>query len=122
MHPQTNKTALLVEDELFIVLELEETLQKLGYGDVAVFSSVELALSWLSTSTPDIAIIDYHLKDDVADKLIRTLVEASVPTVIYSGHSLDPDTEHGILSECEWLTKPADERMLAAAIARAYGF
>ncbi len=111
-------TALVVEDELFIVLELEDILLELGYGKVDTFSDSNAALSWLEHSKPAIAIVDYHLKGGNAETLIAALVEAKVPTVIYSGRSYDPQTDNQALSTCEWLMKPADEQMLAAAIAR----
>ncbi|MBB3965392.1 response regulator [Rhizobium metallidurans] len=121
MNAQDKKTALIVEDELFIVLELEETLQELGYDEVVTFSKIDAAMSWLKSVAPAIAIIDYHLKDEIADELIRTLADLTVPTVVYSGRSPDPDADNDMLKACEWLTKPADQRMLAMAITRACG-
>jgi len=121
MNAQENKTALIVEDELFIVLELEETLQELGYDEVVTFSEVGPTMSWLRCAIPHIAIIDYHLKGEIADDLIQALTGLDIPIVIYSGRSLDLDADSDILRACEWLAKPADERMLATAIARACG-
>lgn len=113
--------ALIVEDELFIVLELEDVLIELGYGAVEAFSDAGAALVWLKHAKPTIAVIDYHLKGDTAENLVAVLAEAKIPTVIYSGRSYDPQTDGEALATCEWLMKPADDTMLAAAIARASG-
>ncbi len=121
MNANQTKTALIVEDELLIVLELEETLRELGYKEVVTFSKVGAAMAWLQHGLPDIAITDYHLKSDVADELILALATSAVPIVVYSGRLLDPDADSDVLKACEWLTKPADEQMLAAAISRACG-
>ncbi|QFY61111.1 response regulator [Rhizobium grahamii] len=120
MKGSDGNAALIVEDELFIVLELEDILLEMGYGKVNAFSEVAAALSWLEHGKPAIAIVDYHLKGGTAEDLIAVLAEASVPTVIYSGRSYDPQIDQA-LSAYEWLMKPADETMLAAAIARASG-
>jgi DNA-binding NtrC family response regulator len=121
MNAKQEKTALIVEDELLIVLELEETLRELGYNKVVTFSKVDAAMAWLHKALPDIAITDYHLRNEVADELIRALAASTVPIVVYSGRSLDLEADSDVLKACEWLMKPADERMIAAAIARACG-
>ncbi len=118
MNAKQEKTVLIVEDELLIVLELEETLRELGYNKVVTFSNVDAAMAWLHRALPDIAITDYHLRNEVADELIRALAASTVPIVVYSGRSLDL-ADSDVLKACEWLMKPADERMLATAIARA---
>ncbi|MDM9625575.1 response regulator [Rhizobium sp. S152] len=119
MSGSSTNVALIVEDELFIVLELEDVLRELGYGKVEAFSDTVAALSWLQHVKPAIAIIDYHLKGDTAENLVAILADAEVPTVIYSGRSYDPQTDGEALATCEWLMKPADDAMLAAAIERA---
>lgn len=121
MNAKQEKTALIVEDEPLIVLELEETLQELGYNEVVAYSNVNEAMAWLEGALPAIAIIDYHIRNEVADELILALSASAVPIVIYSGRLVDPDVDSDILMGCEWLTKPADERMLALAISRACG-
>jgi CheY-like chemotaxis protein len=49
---------LVLEDEPFISLDLEDMLRKLGATSVTVFDNRADAIDWSATNCPDLAIID----------------------------------------------------------------
>jgi ActR/RegA family two-component response regulator len=80
MSDSQQNTALVVEDELFIVLEIEEIVQPLGISCTAL-SEVAGALKWLKTNVPKFAVVDYRLRDTTSEKLVARLTELRVPTL-----------------------------------------
>src|SRR4028118_1803333 len=107
---------MIVEDQALIGLALEAFLGEVGFGDCETLPSGAMALDWLATNTPSIAILDYSLKDGPCTRLVRTLQERDIPFVIYSGQKrtvAPPD-----LQQVPWLNKPCDRSALVAALAR----
>jgi DNA-binding NtrC family response regulator len=113
------KVALVVEDELFIVLELEDLLRSVGFNIVVSRSSVTDALMWLGTERADLAIVDYRLRDTTSEALVDRLIEKATPTVIYSGNEYSEDVHNQAMKHFEWVSKPASPEVLGDAIKRA---
>jgi DNA-binding NtrC family response regulator len=113
------KVALIVEDELFIVLELEELLTEAGYNVGFSHSTVGSALLWLERNIADLAIIDYRLRDTTSEALVARLVEAKIPTIIYSGNDYSEDFHDRKMKQFEWVSKPSSPDVILAAIQRA---
>ena len=109
-------TRMIVEDQALIGLSLEAYLEEMGFDVGEPFSSASEALSWLTTHTPTIAILDYSLKDGPCTMLMRTLQERGIPFVVYSGHRRCAAPE---LRNVPWITKPCDREVLLAALTRA---
>ena len=76
---------LLVEDEALIALALADDLETAGYQVAGPFHRSSDTLSWLEHQTPDVAIIDVHLRDGSSIELARVLRERGVPFVVFSG-------------------------------------
>ncbi len=76
---------LIAEDQTLIAMGLEGTLEDLGLAVAGPFPSCSEAMTWTTGNRPDIAIIDYKLKDSPCTELVRALRERGVP-VIYSGY------------------------------------
>ncbi len=119
MDASNTRIALIVEDELFIVLELEELARQHGFDDVAAFSAISSALEWLQSNRPHAAIIDYRLRDATCEALAARLIAEGIPTVIYSGNEYSPDIDDPALGKLEWVAKPAPSALLRAALDRA---
>jgi DNA-binding response OmpR family regulator len=103
--------ALLMEDEPFISITIEDELGRAGFSVAAVRTCEEAGL-WLDGNTPHLAIVDIHLADGSPDAAVRRLVEAGSPFVVHSGdhpsmHRATP-FERGI-----WVSKPAAAGELA---------
>lgn len=112
-------SALVVEDEIFVVLDVEDCLSRYDLDEVHSVSTVSGALAWLKQNRPKFAVVDYRLRDTTSEALAARLTELNIPTVIYSGNTYSPDLDDPSLSSFEWVEKPATAKQLAAAIDRA---
>jgi DNA-binding response OmpR family regulator len=109
-------SVLVLEDEALIALDVEDILQSAGFRDVVTISSRADAQQWLSENTPDIAVIDPHLRDGMCIEVIQTLTERNVPFVVHSGERPeDAEEEHGF-HKGHWVAKPSRPEALVAAI------
>lgn len=83
----SHKTVLLVEDEAFVAMDIQMTLEDEGWTVAGPFPSTSEALSYLEDNKPTCAILDVRLLDGdvfpVADKLRDT----NIPFVFHSGHA-----------------------------------
>ena len=78
------KTILIVEDEVIIALDMQDTVSERGHR-VVLASTLSEAQFILEAGGIDLAILDYHLKDGSTDDLMRRLYDAGVPFIICSG-------------------------------------
>jgi DNA-binding response OmpR family regulator len=115
--PATPIRCLLAEDQALIGMALEAYLEGAGYEVAGPFATSAAALASLETQTPEVAIIDYKLRDGCCLKLVRELQAMGVPFLVYSGLPRLPD----LGSEFEgvpWLEKPTDRPELLKAVAK----
>ncbi|TCR78678.1 response regulator [Rhizobium sp. BK376] len=112
-------TILILEDEPFIALDLEETLVESGHQDHVTLSTCKDASAWLDAHTPAAAIIDPRLSDGICTTVVRRLSDLGVPFVVYSG---EPDSlieNEPVFGKGEMLGKPASPDQVSAALSRA---
>ena len=105
------RRCLVAEDQALIAMALEAYLEEVGIEIVGPFASCEQALAWAESGTPDVALLDYKLKDGPCTQLARTLLERGVPVVIYSGYPQGPDTPPE-LRDVIWIEKPVERAKL----------
>jgi DNA-binding NarL/FixJ family response regulator len=101
---------LLAEDQVLIGMEIEAILDEVGLEVAGPFCSCADALAWAEHATPDVALLDYLLKDGPCTELVRTLLQRGVPVLIYSGIRQDdipPD-----LRQVTWIEKPVERAKL----------
>ena len=110
------KCILVAEDEALISVILSGDLSDEGYLIGGPFSRAGDALAWLADHTPDVAIVDYMLRDGPCTTLTRALRERGVPFVIFSGYARGADIEDE-LRDAPWFEKPASSDDLLAALA-----
>ena len=111
---------LLVEDEALIALALADDLEAAGYRVAGPFHRSSDTLEWLNDETPDIAIIDVHLRDGSSVGLASVLRDRDVPFIVFSGDKRDgrsPDAFDG----ARWLSKPVSGRQLLATVGELAG-
>ncbi len=112
------RSVLVLEDEPIIALDLEEVLGEAGYDDVQVFSSCADASAWLEANTPRVGILDPRLRDGVCTSIAQTLLQRSVPFVVYSGQAPDlTEDAANVFSKGTFLSKPCHPDQLLKAIA-----
>ncbi|MBB3808509.1 HWE histidine kinase domain-containing protein [Pseudochelatococcus contaminans] len=78
---------LVVEDQGLIAMDAEETLRKLGAGDVRLAATIGEAEKVLDGFNPDIAVLDFNLGADTSETVADTLLERGIPLVFMTGYS-----------------------------------
>ena len=106
-----NQTILLVEDEPFILLDVQQALEEVG-ARVIPAQTVREALALLDAESITASVLDFKLGGGTADDLCHQLTERKIPFVIYSGY---PNVE-GECSKWEIVPKPADSRELVTRV------
>jgi DNA-binding response OmpR family regulator len=76
---------LIVEDDVFLAMDLEESLIEEGYEVIGVARSVEEAEKILQTRTPDYALLDYNLGDRTSAPIARKLADLGVKFAYVTG-------------------------------------
>lgn len=115
LHPQT---ALIVEDEIFVALDLERILIDAGYHVVGIAADQAAALA--AAPGCNMAFVDVNLRDGPTGPAIARLLtqEFGVKVVFVTanpGQICDPDGALG------YIAKPFSERAILAAAAVAGG-
>ncbi|RFB87675.1 hypothetical protein B5K11_26400 [Rhizobium leguminosarum bv. trifolii] len=110
---------LILEDEPFIALDVEELLAANGYLDAVVFSKGADALSWLMINNPKFAIVDPRLLDGVCSAVAQLLAERGTPFIVYSGETDSVLVEEPAFLAGDLVSKPALPEDIMAAIRRA---
>ncbi len=108
---------LVCEDQALIGMALEDCLEDQGVAVIGPFASNAEALAWIERDTPEVAILDYMLRDGPCTELARALTGRGVPVIIYSGFPQDSRTPSA-LRGLTWLEKPVDRARLMSAAAR----
>jgi DNA-binding response OmpR family regulator len=102
---------LVAEDQALIGMAIEAYLEEVGIEVAGPFSSCTSALDWAQGETPDLALLDYKLRDGLCIELARTLIQRGVPVVFYSGLPRTADIPSD-LRDVIWIEKPADRDSL----------
>jgi DNA-binding response OmpR family regulator len=106
---------LLVEDEALIALALADDLEGKGYDVAGPFHRCGDALDWLGRNTPDLAIIDIHLRDGSSAELACALRERGIPFIVFSGEKRDGNVPEAFAG-ARWLSKPVSTRQLLETV------
>ena len=104
-------TILLVEDEPFIQMDIQECLEAAG-ARVVPACTVQEALELLESQPITASILDFKLQGGTADDLCHQLSERKIPFVIYSGYT----NVEGECSKWDIVRKPADPRELVTRV------
>lgn len=116
---------LVVEDEWFLAILVEEYLINLGCEVVASAARLEDALEKARTLSFDIALLDVNLAGRFSYPVAEVLRERDVPFVFVTGYGLSalPGELPGALRDTPVLAKPFVQDELAKALQAArHGF
>jgi light-regulated signal transduction histidine kinase (bacteriophytochrome)/CheY-like chemotaxis protein len=116
--PLAQMCVLLVEDQALIAMDMEEMLRGLGAAEVLTSPSVAHALISLTSTTPNIAILDFNLRNETSEAVAENLIARAIPFIFSTGYR----DGTGIPPEYEAVpvvTKPVSLQALAAGLARA---
>jgi DNA-binding response OmpR family regulator len=106
---------MIVEDQALIGMSLEASLEEMGFQVEGPFMSNAQALLWLENEKPDVALLDFMIKDGTSLEIARALRTHDIPFAIYSGLTARADCP-AELQDVPWLEKPASREMLAAML------
>jgi DNA-binding response OmpR family regulator len=113
----TGVRVLLVEDEFFVAVHLEETLHAFGCATVGPFATLELAQQAVRRETVGFAILDINLSGRPAFPLAEQLAAAGIPFLFLTGYArADLPERYRTLPR---LQKPVDPSELRRAMAAA---
>jgi CheY-like chemotaxis protein len=112
------RRVLIVEDEMFVAILLEDMLSELGYKVAGMASRVANALPLVDALDFDFAILDVNLAGEMSFPVADLLAEKGVPYLFSTGYG-----RPGIVpahAHCPVLSKPFSSGDLQSAIAAAF--
>ena len=117
----TASQLLVLDDDDLSRESLAVFLTRYGY-EVIQASGIEECVEKFASARPDVAILDYFLKDGTALQLFPRLkqIDPDVPIFIVSGHATIDLAVRSIQDGADqFLTKPLDMKALAGLVAKA---
>lgn len=78
---------LIVEDEAMIAMLVEDSLNDMGHGVMAICNSVDEALATLCDAMPSAAILDINLGHQTSWPIARALQSSAIPYLVTSGNA-----------------------------------
>ena len=97
---------MVVENEAAISMMLEGVMEDEGYAVAGPFATCASALKWLTSGTPDCAVLDTVLQDGSCKNLAAELSRLNIPFMVFSGNPPETNTIQEI-TEAIWIEKPA---------------
>jgi two-component system, response regulator PdtaR len=111
-----NKRILVVEDEIFLAMDLTSVLEKAGYEVIASVGEVQEALEILKREQPDAAVLDVNLVDGNVTPVAAVLKAMGVPFVLATALTTREISQNSVLQGTPNLGKPTNPRALLSAI------
>lgn len=102
---------LVVEDELFLAMELDAELRSQGYDVVGPANTLEEAHALLAEARIDVAVLDANLRGQTPSTLAEELRRRGLPFLYLSGY--DEAFIRAHLPEAPLLSKPLQIDALA---------
>lgn len=80
-----SKTILIVEDDPFIAMDLQDTFEDAGFNVLGPVASVDPGLEIIRKTKPDVAMLDYNLGRETSIPIAQKLDAIKIPYVFLSG-------------------------------------
>ncbi len=115
---------MIVEDNLILALEMEDTLRDAGFDVIGVAASADQALTLANEHRPALAIMDIRLpgKRDGIDAAIALRETYGIRSVFASAHSAPDMRERATAAQpAGWVTKPYAMSQLVEIIRQVLG-
>jgi DNA-binding response OmpR family regulator len=114
-NPLSGVTVLVVEDDLLLAMDIEDTLAGMGAVVLDVCHTLDEAMAWADADDFAVAVLDFSLGSDSVAPLARRLARRNVPIILHTGMSRSEP------SLMEWrdsiiVEKPASPQTLVTAI------
>jgi len=79
------KKILIVEDDPFIAMDLQDTFEYAGYEVMGPVAEKDSGLSLIRAVLPDVAMLDYNLGNETSEDIAKCLKQNSVPFIFLTG-------------------------------------
>ena len=109
------KTILIVEDDPFIAMDLQDTFEDAGYNVLGPVASVDPGLKIIREIKPDVAMLDYNLGRETSIPLAKKLDEIDIPYIFLSGQ-VDRVVTAQYQSARKVMTKPFNAAHLISCV------
>lgn len=110
---------LIVEDEIFVAIELESILRDLGHEPIGIVPDLETAHTYFDQPI-DLALVDLNLRDGFTGPQIGKQLGSNGVTVLFV--TANPSMlGEGFAGAIGVVTKPTDEATVKAAVDYALG-
>lgn len=116
------KTALIIDDSLYIRALIRDSLEEAGFEVVADVENGEAGIEEALEHQPDIVTIDNILPDMLGLDIIRTLKEQQLPSVLIMISAVGQQSvvsEGMKLGAADYITKPFTSEQLIEAVHKA---
>lgn len=107
--------ALIVEDDPFVLLDMEDMLCAAGVNVTGLAVSKSAALDLIEKHDFDIATIDYNLAGETSEEIAAILKAKNIPFILVSGKT-DILKNKPVFRDHPALEKPVSEAALAKTI------
>ena len=105
---QPAKRILVVEDEVWLAIELEDALREGGFDVIGPAASVRQALTLLNDQRPDAAVLDVTLGGEKVTPVALLLQSIGIPFILASASDAAELARHDCLAHATNLGKPTD--------------
>ena len=106
--------ALIIDDEFWSSLALENELQALGYGSCDIAVTVRDAIAVASTRRPDLIVADYQLSQGSGPKaVLHICADSPIPVVFVTDYA---DTVRRVIPDALIIPKPLSVFRLRAMV------
>ena len=112
---QFSGRVLIVEDNMLLALEMENTLESLGFVQIDTAPRVKQAFKLLNQEEYILGILDVNLKDENSFVVAEQLLDRQIPFLFATGYDSN-FVMPAHLSQMTMLKKPIDKEQLDAAI------
>jgi DNA-binding response OmpR family regulator len=110
-------TILIVENEPFIALELDDGFRDSGYTPLCA-PNVAFAVQWLDQNSPTAAIINYEGNNPTSQSLSDRLSATGAITIVYTGVPIEAQVTSGLPPDFIWISKPSSFDKILTAVER----
>lgn len=107
---------LVVEDEVFLAMDVEVALTEAGFRVLGPAASVKDALYLLGDERPDAAVLDFNLGREKATPVALKLKSLGVPFVLASASGPSELARYDVLADAANVGKPTDMKRLLEAV------
>jgi DNA-binding NarL/FixJ family response regulator len=118
-HVSASRRVLIVEDEMFVAMDIELVVQKSGHQVVGFAGTAERAIALAGELDPDLILMDIRLRRerDGVDAAIEIRQRFDIPSLIISAFS-DAQTREraGPAQVLGFISKPFDRARLEIAL------